>query len=307
MSEINGFTLTQLFIRNSSLTGSAYSVAIIIADRYDQRKGYSSISSRSIAKQAGVSTNTVTSALKELEESGEWRFEKGHGLTTRFYPVLDTLSTRQEKRNKTESARGAGLIKARPKKSNREPAEPTFSLDSENVKNLINEAKAKLESSSPETPDDYPDTGEDTDPHLNGLPLLPSDTGSLIEIVRPPVLTQPLSLAIRLHRRTDIKSRVNKKEFTVKHLTSLINSLSNTGAPLEVIDILLWLQCENRKPLNESFLSVVLSKCLNNGVVTKPVKWYEDKEDPAYELACDVYEIYKARHSEVTSEYAEYL
>lgn len=298
MSEINGFFLTQLFIRNSSLTGSAYTVAIIIADKYDQRKGYASASSRSIAQSAGISTNTVTAALTEIEESGEWIVEKAKGSTTRYYPVVSKISSRQDKRPK-DGSRGVALASksAKEEKPVKE-ASPSAPKQEESVPQTV----------PPVEPDNvYPETGEDTDPHLNGLPLLPSDTGSLIEIVRPPVLTKPVSMAVRLHRRTDIRSRVNKKDFTVKKLTSLITSLANTGAPLEVIDILLWIQCENRKPLNESFLSVVLSKCVNNGVVSKPVKWYADKEDPAYELACDVYEVYTSRHAAVTSEYAEYL
>lgn len=300
MSEINGFFLTQLFIRNSSLTGSAYTVAIVIADRYDQRRGYSAISSRSIAQATGLSTKTVTAALTEIEESGELIVEKAKGATTRYYPVVSKISSRQDKRPK-DGARGASLsVRA-------------VSSQEEKIDEEVDTPQPKQEAVVPVAvplaePDNvYPETDEDTDPHLNGLPILPSETGSLIEIVRPPVLTKPVSMAVRLHRRTDIRSRVNKKDFTVKKLTSLISSLSSTGAPLEVIDILLWIQCENRKPLNESFLSVVLSKCVNNGVVTKPVKWYEDKEDPAYELACDVYDVYVARHSAVTSQYAEYL
>lgn len=301
MSEINGFFLTQLCIRNSSLSGSAYTVAIVIADRYDHRRGYSAISSRSIAQATGLSTKTVTTALVEIEESGEWIVEKAKGATTRYYPVVSKVSARQEKRSKSNSARGIALVSNRGESKSTQ-MEPSQQNGEEDVPLPEPVQVSPVSESS-----GYPDTGEDTDPHLNGLPVVPSDTGSLIEIVRPPVLTKPLSMAIRLHKRTDIKSRVNKKDFTVEKLTNLIESLKNTGAPLEIIDILLWLQCENRKPLNESFLSVVLTKCINNGVVTKPVKWYEDKEDPAYELACDVYEIYQVRHTAVTSQYAEYL
>lgn len=298
MSEINGFFLTQLFIRNSSLSGSAYAVAIIIADKYDQRRGYSSVSSRTIAQLAGVSTKTVTTALNEIEESGEWLVEKAKGATTRYYPVVSKVSARQEKRTKAEKgSRGIALAA----KTGNDEEKPK----SEKRKIPVTEAK-KLPEPKPILPE-YPETGEDTDPYLNGLPIVPSETGSLGDIVRPPALSNPLAMAIRLHKRTDIRSRVNKDEFTVLNISKLIESLTSTGAPLEAIDILLWLQCENRKPLSESFLSMVLSKCVNNGVMTKPVKWYEDKEDPAYELARKVYETYTARHAKATSEYAEYL
>lgn len=293
MSEVNGFFLTQLFIRNSSLSGSAYIASVIIADKYDQRRGYASASSRTIAQQAGLSTKTVTAALNEIEESGEWTVVKSKGATTRYYPVIDKVTSRQDKKSKPRSERGVALAKSQSGAVS--PAAADVS------------GNALKDVPVPEAEALYPHVDEDTDPQLNGLPILPSETGSIIDIVRPPVLSSPLAMAVRLHKRTDIKSRVNKKDFTVPKIEKLIMSLSQTGAPLEVIDILLWIQCDNRKPLSEPFLALTLSKCVNNGVVVKPVKWYEDRADPAYDLACEVFDVYQARHAEVFPEYAAYL
>jgi hypothetical protein len=289
MSEVSGFTLTQLFIRNSSLSGTAQLVAIVIADKYDQRKGYASASSRLIARSAGISTNTVTAALIEIEESGEWIVEKAKGATTRYYPVVSKVSQRQEKRAK-KNTRTITSGENRPARSNTEPAKDILDAESHVPEAIL-----------------YPETPEDTNPYLDGLPLLPEAGVQDGRFVNPAVLTDPLSMAVRLHRRTDIKSRVKQKEFTVENLTNLITSLAHTGAPLEIIDILLWIQCENRKPLNESFLAVVLAKCTNNGVIIKPVKWYQDKEDPALETAKMVYDVYQARHATSSSAYSESL
>lgn len=305
MLEINGFALTQLFIRNSSLSGSAYAVSIILADRYDSRKGYSSISSRVIAQTAGLSTKTVITALAEIEESGEWTSTKLNGAATRYYPVLDKVITKQEK-TKQESKRGVSLRSKNVEHSETTAAESDLVPEKKKPSELPEQALIPVAVSSQE--DEYPNVDEDTDPCLDGLPLMDGESaaGTVPNVVRPSVLSSPLAMAVRLHRRTEISTRINKKDFTVPKLEELIKDLGKEY-PLEAIDILLWRQCENREPLNPRFLGLVLKKCVANGEIVPPERWDTNKADPAYDVANEVFTIFSERHSLDVKEYVTYL
>lgn len=306
MTEINGFTLTQLVIRNSSLSATAYLVAIIIADRYDQRKGYSAISSRRIAQTAGLSLRTITSALTELEQSGEWNASKAKGSTSKYYPVLEKLVIAQDKKAK---AKDEPVASADPENEELKPeTHDDVAQEPSNPPKSSKPKKTDTEDKVVSTGVSYPELSEDTDPCLNGLPLIDdkASTGDIPDVVRPPALSSPLALAVRLHKRVDISTRINRKDFTVPKLTALIEAL-HRDYPLEAIDILLWIQCENRQPLNQKFLGIVLKKCVVNGEIVLPERWHEDKADPAFEVAREVYTVFSQRHALHIKEYASYL
>lgn len=277
MNDITDYALTDMVWKNSSLAGSAKLVALGLTRAFDSRRGFSRYPLDYLVKDTGLSRPTVVSALNEIEESGEWKFSRQSGSRgTLYYPNLDKLSVPQPKR----------------KNSKKKPAE--VEPDS-----LAPDAPKKPAPAPKPTPKEkggskYPETDEDTDPMLNGLPLMDDNPRN---VVRPPVLKSSLAMAVRLHKRTDIKTRLKPREFTVEAIKGLIDQLSIVrDYPLEAIDILLWLQCENKQPLSESFFSTVLGMCTKDGEIVKPENW-SGKKNPAYEVAQKVYEIHSARHT----------
>lgn len=283
MNEITDYALTDMVWKNSSLGGSAKLVAVGLARAFDSRRGYSRYPLDYLVKDTGLSRPTVVSALNEIEESGEWNFTRQTGSRgTLYYPNLDNLKVPQLKRAKRKS-------------TEKVPASKEVIPDT-SPKSPPKSAKKSPKNTS------YPAVAEDTDPMLNGLSLLDKNPR---KVVRPPVLTSSLAMAIRLHRRTDIKTRLKPQDFTVDKIKELIDQLNIVrNYPLEAIDILLWLQCENKQALHESFLSTVLGMCTKDGKIVRPQQW-NGKANPAYDVAMSVYDIHKARHSE--SKYVESL
>lgn len=291
MNDITDYALTDMVWKNSSLGGSAKLVAVGLTRAFDSRRGYSRYPLDYLVKDTGLSRPTVVSALSEIEESGEWTFARQSGSRgTLYYPNMEKLKVPQQKRK---------TAKQKPVKEVLPVDEPAAVPETP----ADNPAPARRTTGSKRknTPQ-YPLTTEDTDPMLNGLSLLDKNPK---KVVRPPVLTSPLAMAIRLHKRTDIKTRLKPQEFTVENLKALIDQLSIVRKyPLEAIDILLWLQCEKKQALSENFLSTVLGMCTKDGEIVKPQKW-SGKQNPAYDVAQTVYEIYEARHA--GSKYVESL
>ncbi|MBC9704237.1 MAG: hypothetical protein H9W81_04310 [Enterococcus sp.] len=271
MNDITDYALTDMVWKNSSLAGSAKLVAVGLARAFDSRRGYSRYPLDYLVKDTGLSRPTVVSALNEVEESGEWSFaRKGGSRGTLFYPNFEKLTEPQPKRK---------AAKRKEEATNEKPAPKT---------------KTKPKARTVTAVDGYPSTDEDTDPMLNGLPLLASNPKKMVV---PPVLNTAMAMAIRLHRRTDLSTRLRPQDFTVNKLKGIIDHLSIVRQyPLEAIDILLWLQCENKQALSESFLSTVLGMCTKDGEIVKPQQW-NGKPNPAYDVASNVYEIYRARHT----------
>lgn len=324
----NGFVLTQKVLRNSSLLGNSRLVAATIGDRYDQAKGYSKVSIDYIVDNAGLSRSTVIRSISDMVESGEWIAQKGVGMPTRYYPVMSKLDTIQP-REKNTSERGKTARKSihnnKTEVDSSDSPNLLTTVDDSDIKSArpaVNGTKAvsasgagrkkasrsndgyePLPSTIVETAlvstvlTEYPDTDEDTDPCLDGLPLTDyiPHSDHVPVVVNPPVLETSLAMAIRLHRRTDMNTRFIKHEFTVPKIKELIDLLSYQGYPLEAIDIALWIQCRDSQPLNPRFISVALSNCVKDGSIVPYDSEDGEKPNPAHVLAKEIYVVYYCR------------
>lgn len=294
MNDISDYALTDLVWKNSGLGGSAKLIAIGLARAFDSRQGYSRYPLDYLAKDTGLSRPTVISALKEIEESGEWSLTRQSGPRgTRYYPNLEILTQPQPRRKakKTEGTpakESSPVPESKPKPEvAQKPAKPKPRLTQASKKHF-----------------NYPETEENTDPMLDSsLPIYAEDDTT--EILNPPLMKSSLAAAVRLHRRTDIRTRVKPHEFTVPKVQSIYDELMGRGYPMEAVDILLWLQCDRRQPLNIKFLSTVLGMCTNDGRIVEPVRWDSDKPNPAYTLARHVYQVHQLRQK--GSQYVEAL
>lgn len=242
--------LVDLIYRNSGLRGNARLVAWSLAQKYYPKKGYSAYPIRKLSEDTGLSTKTVMAAIKELEASGEWNAVKKTGAAAQYYPNIQKLQDKQ----------------------------PVFrralNQDTDWIERLHHE-----DVQPPVSEEDDIDTvplipeSEEQEVKISEQRVLPDDSWTIYDnpgdIARPSILKSPRSCAARLHKRTPLESRKNKKDFTVESLTRLYTNLSSKY-PLLAVDILLWIQCEQAQPLNEKFLGLVLSKCTAGGQIIAP-------------------------------------
>ena len=300
--------LVDLVYRNSGLRGNARLVAWSLAQKYYPKKGYSAYPISMLCEDTGLSNKTVIAALKDIINSGEWSAVKKVGATTRFYPNMKKLTSKQPTFKKSSSDDTAWVERLNPESSKKndtpKPATddviisvpgakkekptpaPKAVVSKPAVESIVEEKPVKSKVNAVEAVQE---------PEVNVQKVMPEDDWNLFDnpgnILRPLVLTSPRSCATRLHKRTPLETRKKKDDFTVEALTGLYTRLSEKY-PLQAVDALLWIQCELAQPLNDKFLGLVLSKCTSGNQIIAPVK---SKNTPADKTAMKVWMLHQAR------------
>lgn len=282
--------LMDLVRKNSGLRKNAQFVAMHMAGDYYPEKGYSRSSVSHLAQMTGLTARTISNVLNEILASGEWIALKKQGASTFYYPDIRKLSTKQEvfvydsKAPAVSESQDDATKTAKPVVEKKPLAEPLVNMH------------------------DFPDDVLDVDFTLPLYdPSYNSNSATIpANIVRPKALDTSLAYAQRLYKKTPLATRVNKDDFTVSRLKDIYDNLSNGGYPMEAIDILLWVQCEDRDALNEKFLRFVLSKCTSGHAITRPTQQY-DATNPAIAKAFKVWEIYSQRQSRGGSKWVEFI
>lgn len=270
--------LVDLIYRNSGLRGNARLVAWSLAQKYYPKKGYSAYPVRKLSEDTGLSTKTILAALKDLEASGEWKSVKKTGAAAQYYPNIQKLQNKQPTFHRAHT-------------QDIEWVERLHANDSPEPK--IDETV--FDDAVPPLPDTEIDEPLE-EVKISDQRVLPDESWTVYDnpgdIARPPVLKSPRSCAARLHKRTPLETRKNKKDFTIESLTRLYTSLSEKY-PLQAVDILLWIQCELSQPLNEKFLMVVLSKCTVGNTIIAPTGGTNTGAD---KTAAKVWLVHQARN-----------
>lgn len=283
--------------KNSGLRKNAQLIAMHIAGEYYGDSGYASISTQRLAEVTGLAKRTVIVILAEILASGEWKASKKQGCGTRYYPVIPKLSVKQP----------VFIMGESPMPDSTEPDEE--SLEPE----LVGTSEQTHLSDSPDLAEENIDLFSDTSNEVMEelLPLYDKDyqkaSGVPANILRAIENGNAKQYAERLHSRIPLATRRDKKNFTVENLETLYKDLAIDGYPLEVIDILMWIQCEERDALNEKFMSFVLSRCVNPTTgVFKPA--YHDFNNPALIKASRIWDVYSQRElNDEEPKWVEYI
>lgn len=294
---VNDYSLSKKVKRNSCLSSpTAILVADNIASWYNASKGYASVSVTTIIDGTGLSRRTIYRALEAIEASGEWTAEKTDGQRNKYFPNLEVLfdDNNRSRKVKVTTNRGAAgrealrLKREKEKMPDAAVASPVASADS-----YVFVSK------------------EDTDPVLDGNPLYAPvrADGFQPPVCVPKYLGTALGCAERLFRRVPVTTRNKKSEWTVPHLLAKYESLISKDYPLAAIDILMWLQAEDKQALDVSFLATVLSMCTQKNEIIEPIAFNDSdsKTNPALSNAAMVYRIYKARESSGNSTGKQYV
>jgi hypothetical protein len=294
---VNDYSLSKKVKRNSCLnSSSAILVADNIASWYNSAKGYAVVSVNTLIDGTGLSRRTVFRALEAIEASGEWKVEKTDGQRNKYFPNLDVLFDDKNRSRKitVKTNRGAAGREALRLKREKEKTPPPI-IPTPVV-----------------SPDSYTFVSdEDTDPVLDGKPLYApvSPDGFQPPVCVPKRLETALGCAERLFRRVPVSTRNRKSDWTVSHLLSKYEALIEKDYPLAAIDILMWLQAEEKQALNTSFLATVLSMCTKKDGIIEPVAFNDSdlETNPALNNAMMVYRIHKARESSGNSTGKKYV
>lgn len=76
---VASWTVERWVRRHSSLTGAAFAVSLTVASMHSSTTGYAHPSMKSLANAARVSVKTVSRAIAEMKDSGEWVVVTGRG------------------------------------------------------------------------------------------------------------------------------------------------------------------------------------------------------------------------------------
>lgn len=295
---VNDYSLSKKVKRNSCLTSSAILVADNIASWYNSSKGYAVVSVATIIEGTGLSRRTIHRALEVIETSGEWRVERSDGQRNKYFPNLDVLFDDDNRSRKVTVKTNRGAAGREALRLKREKEKNTAVQDS--VPSPV------------VSPDSYVFVStEDTDPVLDGKPLYAPvrPDGFQPPVCVPKPLKTALGCAERLFKRVPVSTRNKKSEWTVPHLLAKYEALLSQRYPLAAIDILMWLQAEEKQALDVSFLATVLSMCTQKNEIIEPVTFKDSdlKTNPALSNAMMVYWTHKARESSGNSTGKKYV
>lgn len=89
LNVLTGFELSLWVAHYSELTGTSLAIARAVADYFNPKRGYAYPSRKMLALITGFSERTISRAVNEMAESGEWKvIAGGWGQHNRFIPLF---------------------------------------------------------------------------------------------------------------------------------------------------------------------------------------------------------------------------
>lgn len=276
---VSDFVLCKYVKRNSSLTETkSLMVADYIASYYNSRRGYSLVGINRLVEDTRISRSGVIRALKDIEESGEWVISKAAGGRNAYYPVLERLAD-PDNRTRPTSER---------------PEEATAQ----------DKAVLKLEGQE-ELPNLESDENVESEPSIANIE---SKTGIYgFDIADLSVLTSINLCVKRLKKLTPISTRKKPETFTIEALDAIYHELVDEGFPLEAVDTLLFIQCNNAEPLSVRFLRAALKRCIQDSHIVEPKVWKSGPTDPTFIAARKLFDVMSHRRKPEKVKYSEAL